>query len=184
MRIQLVCSLLANPRLPELKAPTSKLELSIEIVTAPQIFPIVRADFFINKLKKKKGLSIYLNAFLMRKLVSRMQYSYLERSKARLNVSSCKKRLMENSTQLHPLVAQIFTHHLLHSIYDRHFWRRKPLFFKSTTTQTTKHSTMSIGLVILCLPMKAAKHSLEIALVNDYMKSKKKTMKRANKSTL
>tara|TARA_R110000744_G_scaffold122640_1_gene227622 strand:- start:38 stop:979 length:942 start_codon:yes stop_codon:yes gene_type:complete len=155
------------PRLPELKRLRPNLELSIEMSHGSPDLSDRTADFFITIEKEKRGF--LFESFYEEELFPVCSYSYLETIKSRLNVISSKELMEKLNTTPNPLAQ--FSLITSHSIYDRHFedWKRWFSNLQQSLPSTVQFHRFSH----LMLAYEAAKHSLGIALVNDYMMNEK-----------
>ncbi|MCB5162823.1 LysR substrate-binding domain-containing protein [Marinomonas algarum] len=155
------------PRLPELQYLHPDLELSIEMTHGKPDLSDRTADFFITTEREKRGF--VFEHFYREELFPVCSARYLETIKAKLGVNT-EYDLTRLLTDRPELLAQ-FPLITSYSIYERH-------------TEDWRNWFDNLGLAMpsqvqfhrfshLMLAYEAAKHSLGIALVNDYMMSEK-----------
>ncbi|ETI62177.1 LysR substrate-binding domain-containing protein [Marinomonas profundimaris] len=151
------------PRLPELKRQHPNLELSIEMSDGSPDLSDRTADFFITVEKEKRGF--LFESLYEEELFPVCSHTYLEIIKSRLNATTDKELANKLNTIPSPLAQ--FSLITSYSIYDRHLedWKH---WFKNLK-QPFPVSTQFHRFSHLMLAYEAAKHSLGIALVNDYM---------------
>ncbi|MEO9273528.1 LysR substrate-binding domain-containing protein [Marinomonas sp. 5E14-1] len=155
------------PRLPELKRLYPNLELSIEMSHGSPDLSDRTADLFITTEKEKRGF--FFEPLYQEELFPVCSKHYLEAIKNRLNVTSDQELNDKLNTTPSPLAQ--FSLITSYSIYDRHTedWKRWFSNLKQPLPNTIQFHRFSH----LMLAYEAAKHSLGIALVNDYMMNEK-----------
>ncbi len=155
------------PRLPELKRLHPSLELSIEMSHNSPDLSDRTADFFITVEKEKRGF--LFESLYEEELFPVCSYQFFEVIKNRLNITSTEELHGQLSTN--PSLLAHFPLITSYSIYDRHTedWRRWFANQKQPLPSTIQFHRFSH----LMLAYEAAKHSLGIALVNDYMMNEK-----------
>lgn len=155
------------PRLPELKRLYPTIELSIEMSHGSPDLSDRTADLFITTKKEKRGF--HFETLYQEKLFPVCSYHYLETIKNKLNVTTYGELTEKLNTTPSPLGT--FPLITSYSIYDRHTedWKR----WFSNLNQTIPSTVQFHRFSHLMLAYEAAKHSLGIALVNDYMISEK-----------
>ncbi|MEP0071348.1 MAG: LysR substrate-binding domain-containing protein [Marinomonas sp.] len=155
------------PRLPELKRLYPSLELSIEMSHGSPDLSDRTADLFITTKKEKRGFCF--ESLYQEELFPVCSPHYLETIKNRLNITS-DKELTEKLNTTPSTLAQ-FSLITSYSIYGRHTedWKRWFSNLKQPLPSTIQFHRFSH----LMLAYEAAKYSLGIALVNDYMMDQK-----------
>lgn len=155
------------PRLPELKRLYPNLELSIEMSHGSPDLSDRTADLFITTEKEKRGF--FFESLYQEELFPVCSQHYLETIKNRLNVASDKE--LADKLNITPSPLAQFSLITSYSIYDRHTedWKRWFSNLKQPLPNTIQFHRFSH----LMLAYEAAKHSLGIALVNDYMMNEK-----------
>lgn len=155
------------PRLPELKHLHPNLELSIEMSHGTPDLSDRTADFFITTEKEKRGF--LFESLYQEELFPVCSHSYLETIKSKLGAIT-HQELADKLSATPSSLAQ-FPLITSYSIYDRHTedWKR---WFANLTLALPEHIQFH-RFSHLMLAYEAAKHSLGIALVNDYMMNEK-----------
>ncbi|RBP78018.1 LysR family transcriptional regulator [Marinomonas rhizomae] len=155
------------PRLPELKHLHPNLELSIEMSHGTPDLSDRTADFFITTEKEKRGF--LFESLYQEELFPVCSQNYLETIKNKLGAITYQE-LTDKLSSTPSLLAQ-FPLITSYSIYDRHIedWKR---WFANVAIALPEHIQFH-RFSHLMLAYEAAKHSLGIALVNDYMMSEK-----------
>lgn len=155
------------PRLPDLKRLHPNLELSIEMSHGSPELSDRTADFFITVEKDKRGFSF--ESLYEEELFPVCSHQYYEIIKNRLNTAT-EEELFEKLSREPSLLSQ-FSLITAYSIYDRHTedWRRWFAQLRIPIPESVQFHRFSH----LMLAYEAAKHSLGIALVNDYMMNEK-----------
>lgn len=155
------------PRLPELKRLHPNIELSIEMSHGTPDLSDRTADLFITIEKEKRGFCF--KSLYQEKLFPVCSQQYLETIKNRLNVTSHQK--LTDKLNTNPSLLSEFSLITSNSIYDRHTedWRSWFTNLQQPLPSTVQFHRFSH----LMLAYEAAKHSLGIALVNDYMMNEK-----------
>ncbi|QUX95158.1 LysR family transcriptional regulator [Marinomonas sp. CT5] len=155
------------PRLPELKHLYPHLELSIEMSHGMPELSDRTADFFITTEREKRGFLI--EPFYQEELFPVCSQSYLETIKSKLGAITYqelaeKLSIDPNSIAQFPLITS-------YSVYERHIedWKR---WFTNLSLPLPDYIQFH-RFSHLMLAYEAAKHSLGIALVNDYMMNEK-----------
>ena len=151
------------PKLPNLKRLHPSLELSIEMSHGSPELSDRTADFFITVEKQKRGFVYEL--FYEEVLFPVCSHAFLDTLKGQLNVSSQKELADKLNTQPEllgqfPLITSSSTHEKHIEDWNHWFKSRKATLPEQTQFHRFSHLTLAYG---------AAKHSLGIALVNDYM---------------
>ncbi|ETX11209.1 LysR family transcriptional regulator [Marinomonas ushuaiensis DSM 15871] len=155
------------PRLPELKRLYPNLELSIEMSHGSPDLSDRTADLFITTKQEKRGFCF--KPLYKEELFPVCSQHYLETIKNKLNVTSHKELTDKLNTIPSPLAK--FSLITSYSIYDRHTEDWKCWF--SSQKQSLPSTVQFHRFSHLMLAYEAAKHSLGIALVNDYMMNEK-----------
>lgn len=155
------------PRLPELKHLYPNLELSIEMSHGSPDLSDRTADFFITVEKEKRGF--LFESLYNEELFPVCSHSYFETIKNKL-ATITNQELIDKLSSSPSTLAQ-FPLITSYSIYDRHTedWKR---WFANLNLVLPEHIQFH-RFSHLMLAYEAAKHSLGIALVNDYMMSEK-----------
>ncbi|TYL47287.1 LysR family transcriptional regulator [Marinomonas sp. IMCC 4694] len=155
------------PRLPDLKHLYPHLELCIEMSHSTPELSDRTADFFITVDKEKRGFQF--KPFYAEELFAVCSVSFYETIKNKLGVTT-DYELSEILRASPDLLAQ-FPLITSYSIYDRHIedWKR---WFDNMNLPLPEHIQFH-RFSHLMLAYEAAKHSLGIALVNDYMMNEK-----------
>jgi DNA-binding transcriptional LysR family regulator len=155
------------PRLPDLKRLYPNLELSIEMSHGSPDLSDRTADFFITVEKEKRGF--LFEPLYQERLFPVCSQSYFETIKNELNITSNNELADQLSTKPDSLAD--FSLITSYSIYDRHTedWKRWFANLKLPLPGSIQFHRFSH----LMLAYEAAKHSLGIALVNDYMINEK-----------
>ncbi|NLV00447.1 LysR family transcriptional regulator [Marinomonas sp. UCMA 3892] len=155
------------PRLPELKHLYPNLELSIEMSHGTPDLSDRTADFFITTEKEKRGFQFEL--LYQEELFPVCSQNYIETIKNKLGAVT-HQELVNKLSSTPSCIAQ-FPLITSYSIYDCHIedWKRWFANLKHTLPEHIQFHRFSH----LMLAYEAAKHSLGIALVNDYMMNEK-----------
>jgi DNA-binding transcriptional LysR family regulator len=155
------------PRLPELKRLYPNLDLSIEMSHGTPDLSDRTADLFITIDKEKRGFCF--ESFYEEELFPVCSQNFLETIKNQLSITSNDELQTKLSATPSPLAK--FSLITSYSIYDRHTedWKRWFSSLKQSLPSTVQFHRFSH----LMLAYEAAKHSLGIALVNDYMMNEK-----------
>ncbi|WP_137170222.1 LysR substrate-binding domain-containing protein [Marinomonas sp. FW-1] len=155
------------PRLPELKHLYPNLELSIEMSHGSPDLSDRTADFFITIENEKRGF--LFDHVYQEELFPVCSHSYYETIKNKLGTVT-NQELTSKLNNDPSLLAQ-FPLITSYSIYDRHTedWKR----WFGNINRPLPEGIQFHQFSHLMLAYEAAKHSLGIALVNDYMMSEK-----------
>ncbi|NLQ16811.1 LysR family transcriptional regulator [Marinomonas sp. M1K-6] len=155
------------PRLPDLKRLHPSLELSIEMSHGSPDLSDRTADFFITVEKQKRGFSF--EPLYQEELFPVCSHAYFDALKNRLNATSNQE--LEHKLNTTPELLAQFPLITSNSIYDKHTedWKHWFENLNHPLPSTTQFHHFS-HLMLAC---EAAKHSLGIALVNDYMMNEK-----------
>ena len=155
------------PRLPSLRYLYPNLELSIEMSHGTPDLSDKTADFFITVEREKRGF--VFETLYQEELFPICSHGYFETIKNKLGVTSYQD--LQSKLNVSPEKIADFPLITSHSIYDRHTedWKR----WFSSQGRLLPENTQFHRFSHLMLAYEAAKHSLGIALVNDYMMNEK-----------
>lgn len=151
------------PRLPDLKRLYPSLELSIEMSHGTPDLSDRTADFFITVEQEKRGF--LFEPLYQEKVFPVCSYNYFETIKNELSVNSNNE--LSEQLNLKPHLLAKFPLITSYSIDDQHTedWKRWFASYKQSLPDSIQFHRFSH----LMLAYEAAKHSLGIALINDYM---------------